>query len=200
MAHPPEPPADPADQLRAALAHAAHLLPAQGPITVFIHHNTLHAFEHLPFDQAVRAGAETFGCEPYLSEDRYRAELARGRIRFDDLRAVLTDDLGDRAGERVADGISRLDLRLAMLEHPVWAGPAAELDWFVAESDALRKGAARRVRDGRRAADRRDPPVGDAGLTRRPGGRAGLGGRPAGPLPDGRHRDVAARHLGGRGC
>ena len=65
-------------QLMAAIEHAAHLLPAQGPITVFIHHNTLHAFEHLPFHEAVAAGGKLFGCQPYLSEDRYREELARG--------------------------------------------------------------------------------------------------------------------------
>src|SRR5262245_15438003 len=82
------------DRLRHAVEHAAHLLPAQGPITVFIHHNTLHAFEHLTFEQAVRRGGETFGCQPYLSEDRYRAALARGRIRLPELRAVVADDLG----------------------------------------------------------------------------------------------------------
>jgi len=129
----------PADRLRAAVAHAAHLLPAQGPIGVFIHHNTLHAFEHLRFDAAVEAGGVTFGCEPYLSEDRFRAELARGRIRVSGLRAVLGDDLGDRAGDMVAGLVTRLDLRMAMLEHPVWAGSAAELEWFLAETDALRR-------------------------------------------------------------
>lgn len=44
---------------------------------MFIHHNTLHAFEHLTFDEAVRAGSGVFGCEPFLSEDRYREELER---------------------------------------------------------------------------------------------------------------------------
>src|SRR2546421_492673 len=41
------------DHLTHAIQHAAHLLPAQGPITVFIHHNTLHAFEDLPFAETV---------------------------------------------------------------------------------------------------------------------------------------------------
>src|SRR5579883_2989151 len=72
-------------RLREAVEHAAHLLPAQGPITVFVHHNTLHAFEDLPFHEGVREGARLFGCQPYLSKDRYRDELARGRIRAVDL-------------------------------------------------------------------------------------------------------------------
>lgn len=129
-----------ADQhLTHQIQHAAHLLPAQGPIGVFIHHNTLHAFEDQTFDEAVRTGSKVFGCQPYLSEDRYREELTRGRIRFDELRAVLERDLGEMATLSVHGLSRRLDLRLAMLQHPLRSGDGRELDWFMAETDALLK-------------------------------------------------------------
>jgi uncharacterized protein YbcC (UPF0753/DUF2309 family) len=91
----------------------------------------------LHFDEAVQRGAKTFGCEPYLSEERYRSELGRGRIRFDGLRRVLEHDLRDRAGEPIAGLIPRVDLRLAMLQYPLWSGPRDELDYFIAQSNAL---------------------------------------------------------------
>lgn len=124
--------------LQHAIDHAGHLLPAQGPITVFIHHNTLHAFEDLTFDEAVQKGSRIFGCQPYLSKERYRAELARGRILPGDLRTVLRDDLGARADEPILSVGTRFDLRLAMLENRLHSGPDAELRWFIAETDALR--------------------------------------------------------------
>jgi hypothetical protein len=129
----------PLSTLRHAIEHAAHLLPAQGPITVFIHHNTLHAFEHLPFTEGVREGARVFGCQPFLPKERYREALQRGRIRFEDLRAVLIEELGEAVGDRIAGMCNRLQLRQAMLEYPLRHGPAAELRWFVAETDALKR-------------------------------------------------------------
>jgi uncharacterized protein YbcC (UPF0753/DUF2309 family) len=125
--------------LEKAIEAAAHLLPAQGPITVFIHHNPLSAFEDLPFDDALAKSAELFGLEPYLPESSYRAALATGRIRADDLLAVLEDDLRLRAIDGIARLISRIDLRLAMLQYPLLTGPAEELLWFVAMTDALRR-------------------------------------------------------------
>jgi uncharacterized protein YbcC (UPF0753/DUF2309 family) len=127
---------DTLDHLKHAIDHAAHLLPAQGPITVFIHHNTLHAFEDLPFTEAVEKAGKVFGCQPYLSEDRYREELRRGRIRQADLEAVLKEDLGSNADEPVFRNCTRFELRLAMLQYQLREGPTEELRWFVAETDA----------------------------------------------------------------
>jgi uncharacterized protein len=123
--------------LHAAIMHATHLLPAQGPINVFIHHNTLHAFEDMDFDSAVQHGAQVFGCEAYLPEARFRDELARGRIRTNELRAVLETDLGDAAAIEIAGLSTQLAIREALLLHPLLQGSAPELDWFMAESAGL---------------------------------------------------------------
>ncbi len=125
--------------LQHAIDHAGHLLPAQGPITVFIHHNTLHAFEDMTFDEGVQKGARIFGCQPYLSKERYRAELAKGRILPSDLQEVLRNDLGPAGDELILSFGTRFDLRLAMLENRLRSGPDSELRWFIAETDALRK-------------------------------------------------------------
>lgn len=120
------------------IEHAAHLLPAQGPITSFVHHNTLHAFEDLSFENAVVKGAETFGCHPYLPEERYRQKLARGRILQRDIEAELIDDLDNEGDELLGFLGTRFHLRLAMLAHPLRTGPTAELHWVLSETEALR--------------------------------------------------------------
>lgn len=125
--------------LRRVIEHAAHLLPSQGPITVFVHHNTLHAFEHLDFDAGVQAGGRLFGCHAYLSEKRYREKLHRGRIRVEDLEAVLQEDLGDEADRLVSIFCTRYTLRLSMLQFALHTGSTHELRWIVAETDALRR-------------------------------------------------------------
>ncbi len=136
--------------IRDAVEHAAHLLPSQGPITVFVHHNTLHAFENLSFDEGVKAGSKTFGCHPYLPEDRYRAYLEQGRIRQDDLSEVLIDDLEDSADYLIGVLGTRHRLRLGMLQVPLQTGPDSELRWVMAETDA-RKRFRSEVSDERRA-------------------------------------------------
>lgn len=126
-------------ELRHRIEHAAHLLPAQGPITAFVHHNTLHAFEDLPFEKGVVKGGEVFGCHPFLPELRYRAKLERGRFTAKDIEAVLREDLGATAEVPIGPAGTRLQLQLGMLAHPLRTGPASELLWMIEETNALRK-------------------------------------------------------------
>src|SRR5688572_7461835 len=94
------PEADPQDHpLSRVIDGVAQLLPAQGPISIFIHHNTLHAFEHLPFEDAVEHAAERLGRESFLSESRYRDKLASGRILAKDVEALLVEQLGTRSAD-----------------------------------------------------------------------------------------------------
>ena len=73
--------ASPKERLAAIVEHQGHLLPSQGPIGVFIHHNTLHAFQHLPFEQAVEEAAKLFETEPYMTAAAFRQAIGSGRIR-----------------------------------------------------------------------------------------------------------------------
>jgi uncharacterized protein len=125
------------EEIRSCIEHAIHYLPTQGPIKVFVHHNTLHAFEDLVFEEGVLAGLQLFGCEPYFSEERYREEMSRGRIGMEDIAAVLQEDLGEDADRLVANSGTRYALRLAMLRFPMNSLPDRELQWMLAESDAL---------------------------------------------------------------
>ena len=133
----PDPGPEGADRLARALERASEVLPAQGPITVFVHHNTLHSFENLEFEKAVVAGGELLGCEPFLSEERYRHEYRRGRIRELDLRAVLRRDLGATAAATVGGLAGRLELRLGWLEHGIPAASGQVLDWLLGETSVL---------------------------------------------------------------
>src|SRR5947207_339501 len=115
----------------------AHLLPAQGPISIFIHHNTLHALEHLPFEEAVEQAALRLGCEPYLVEARYRDKLASGRILAGDVSFVLNEQLGERAATNVAGVGSRLDLWRVVVLHGIPEATGRELSWILEETSAL---------------------------------------------------------------
>ncbi|MBV6433493.1 MAG: hypothetical protein IANPNBLG_03671 [Bryobacteraceae bacterium] len=125
---------DRAERLRQAVEQAAHLLPWQGPIGVFVHHNTLHAFEHLPFEQAVMESWRLTGAEPYMSEAAYRAELARGRIELADIDAVLDDE----PDALVLAGLSRGALRRAMITPGVREFDAATILWRAEQGDLAR--------------------------------------------------------------
>jgi len=125
------------DAIQHAMDHATHLLPSQGPIRIFIHHNTLHAFEEEPFDIAVAHAQDLYGCNPYLSESEFHQKLATGRILSRDLVSVLLEDLGAEADHSIGNLCTRFQLRLAMLQYPLRMGTDTELRWLIAETDAL---------------------------------------------------------------
>ena len=89
------------DPVARALSRAHGVLPDQGPIGVFIHHNTLHAYQHLSFHEGVQAGADALGARPYLSLPEFRDALASGRIADADVRVEIDRTLGDRAQQEV---------------------------------------------------------------------------------------------------
>lgn len=64
-----------------AIDHIAHWLPAQGPIKDFIHHNTLHAVQHLPFHEGVALAGKMFGARSYLPMAHYQKMYRQGRIK-----------------------------------------------------------------------------------------------------------------------
>jgi uncharacterized protein len=136
--HEPSSPTD-ADAIVEAIEHAAHLLPSQGPITAFVHHNTLHAFEDLEFDTAVRKGAAFFKTKPYLAEKEFRAFMVSGRIRPEDIDAVLWQQLGERAEDMLGFLGTRFSLYRAILNYSLHDGPSVDIKWVVGDSNALNR-------------------------------------------------------------
>lgn len=122
-----------------ACREAAELLPRQGPITKFAFLNPLQGLEQIHFDEVMEHVGAVYKNEAYLDDYRYREKLRRGRIVESDLLEVLTEELGERAVELVAGLTPRLELRLAMLKHPLHFGHRRELDWVLAETESLKK-------------------------------------------------------------
>lgn len=62
------------------LHELSHYLPAQAPLKDFIHHNTLHAFQHDEFFKGIEKANAIFGYNVALGIDEYRALYAEGKI------------------------------------------------------------------------------------------------------------------------
>ncbi len=73
-------------RIRSMVYIAGEPVPYFWPMRNFIHHNPLHGFEHLPFEQAVDKGTRLFGARGYLSRSAYQRYLAEGKVDAESLR------------------------------------------------------------------------------------------------------------------
>lgn len=121
-------------RLRQAVDHATHFLPAQGPIGVFVHHNTLHSLQHKRFEEAVIEGGSLFGAEPFLAEEAYQAGRANRRILDEDIEDVIRRE-PDAA---ILPGrITRRQLRRVMLIPGVRRVNSVSISWQIEEGGWL---------------------------------------------------------------
>jgi hypothetical protein len=142
---------DPTPDIRARLRelrhHLEHVLPGQAPIKDFVHHNTLHGFQHLPFSEALRQARELTGAVGYLPAERFRALYREGRIDAEDLESALRDQLGAEydaplftAPDGSADTVVTLCLGEALAvaqRHALPSLSRSQLKWQVEEMGAL---------------------------------------------------------------
>jgi uncharacterized protein YbcC (UPF0753/DUF2309 family) len=72
---------NPTFQLEKVVKELTHYLPSQAPLKDFIHHNTLHAFQHDSFHIGLKKSNEMFGYKTYLQLSEYRKLHQEGKIK-----------------------------------------------------------------------------------------------------------------------
>lgn len=129
--------------LLAAIDHLEHVLPGQAPIRDFVHHNTLHGYQHLPFPQALAAARRLTGAAGYLPLARFRDLLRQGRIDRADLLAVLeTEEALAPATPLFTTPVGPIlarDLYLTALLYPIEAIASGQLNWELEEQGGLER-------------------------------------------------------------
>lgn len=89
-----------------------HYLPSQQALKDFIHHNSLHAFQALPFYEAIFKASGIFGFQVHLLLSEYRALYRSGRIRDAILDAVIQRKKKDLQGwkEKLLNGTYQTEI------------------------------------------------------------------------------------------
>lgn len=124
--------------------HLEHVLPSQASIRDFVHHNTLHGFQHLQFQDALAAVGRLSGARTWLPEETCRGFYQSGRIDNSDL-----DDAIERIGCRIgidldtvlvtvnSQPIRRRDVLRLGLVYALAPPTPAQFKWQVEELQAL---------------------------------------------------------------
>ncbi|MDH5180980.1 MAG: DUF2309 domain-containing protein [Gammaproteobacteria bacterium] len=127
--------------IRSIVDHLEHVLPGQAPIQDFVHHNTLHGFQHLPFAEALEAARKVTGANGFLPLSEFRDFLQTGRVTRDDLLKVIDNDPTLQADTVIAEfqdaKLYRRDVLQAVLCHPFQSVTGSQLNWQVEEMQAF---------------------------------------------------------------
>lgn len=86
-----------------SLERLKYFLPGQASLKDFVHHNTLHAFQHDSFFDGLKKASQTFGYSTYLSLDEYRGYYASKKIIPEVLNRVVLDYCKKTTPEMTAD-------------------------------------------------------------------------------------------------
>ncbi|MES9991468.1 MAG: DUF2309 domain-containing protein [Candidatus Thiodiazotropha sp.] len=130
-------------QIRDTIDHLQHILPSQAPIRDFVHHNTLHGFQHLPFHEALASARRTTGARGYMPLQTYRDYYHQGRISHSDLVSCIEQESDLEPGKPLAQkpqaSLSRLDVIVAVMTMGYRPVSGCQLNWQIEENRVLER-------------------------------------------------------------
>jgi uncharacterized protein YbcC (UPF0753/DUF2309 family) len=129
------------EELLETIEHLEHILPGQAPIRDFVHHNTLHGFQHLDFTDAIAEACRITGAEGFLPQEKYREYFQRGRINNSDIDNVLDEDESLSSAEIIADidgrKLTKKEVYRCGLLNDFGSLSRSQLHWLIEEKNVL---------------------------------------------------------------
>ncbi len=132
---------DPRELINKTIHHLDHVLPGQGPIHEFVHHNTIHGFQHLPFEKALAEYEALTGTFGYLPESQSRELYKQNRITDEDLFAILSHANELQAEQVIYQSsdltVQKKDIYRIALVHELPTLTISQLNWLIEEMNVL---------------------------------------------------------------